>query len=211
MNFLAHCLIGAQATTPATATARQFTQDPDLVAGGFLGDFIKGTVPQTMPPGLARGVRLHRRIDAYSNQQPAIRLSCDRFPQHLRRLAPVFLDVIGDHLLCRNWATYHSDPLTEFTAATYDLIAVHDAWLSDSGKRFFTFMRDTDLLGSYGDWDVTLRGLYSITRRLHRETLNQGLDDAISAIMDDLAEDFANYFPDIVDHARDWLTTHAAA
>ena len=212
MNFLAHCLIGAQATTPTSTSSQAVSEsDADLVAGGFLGDFIKGAIPQTMPAGLARGVRLHRRIDAYSNQQPLIRLSCDRFPQHLRRLAPIFLDVIGDHLLSRNWATYHSEPLTQFTAATYDLIAAHDGWLSDSGKRFFAFMQETDLLGSYGDWDVTLRGLHSITRRLKLEALNQGLDGAVCSIIDDLAEDFAQYFPDIVDHARAWLITQDAA
>ncbi|MEM8767504.1 MAG: hypothetical protein AAGE43_08685 [Pseudomonadota bacterium] len=69
MNFLAHCLIGHEA---AAGTDRA----SPLLAGGFLGDFIKGRVPEAMPGDLALGVRLHRRVDAFSNQQPAIRRSC---------------------------------------------------------------------------------------------------------------------------------------
>jgi acyl carrier protein phosphodiesterase len=209
MNFLAHCLIGAQATSQLPA-GRATAIDPDLVAGGFLGDFIKGRVPESMPAGLARGVRLHRRVDAYSNQQPSIRRSCDRFPAQLRRLAPVFVDIIADHLLSRNWSSYHDLPITAFTADTYELIAGYDDWLSGSARRFFTYMRDTDLLAAYADWDVTLRALYSITRRLNQETLNGQLESAVSAIIDDLAGDFSEYFPDIVDHAQRWLVDSAS-
>ena len=68
MNFLAHCLIGARARE----------DDAGLIAGGFLGDFIKGPVPASMPPALQAGVRLHRRIDAYSNQQPDLLRSAHR-------------------------------------------------------------------------------------------------------------------------------------
>jgi acyl carrier protein phosphodiesterase len=207
VNFLAHCLIGAQATSRATPEGVKPQIDADLVVGGFLGDFIKGRIPESMPAGLARGVRLHRRVDAYSNQQPLIRRSCDRFPAQLRRLAPVFVDIIADHLLSRNWRHYHDAPLREFTASTYELIALHDDWLSEPGRRFYRYMCDTDLLAAYGDWEITLRGLYSITRRLQHETLNDQLEGAVSAIIDDLADDFAQYFPDIVEHAQSWLSS----
>ena len=105
MNFLAHCLIGEIAAEK---------REPGLIVGGFLGDFIKGPVPDELPSSLATGVRLHRRIDAYSNQHPIIRVSCRRFPQDLRRLAPIFVDIIADHILARHWVSFHEKSIEQF-------------------------------------------------------------------------------------------------
>lgn len=194
MNFLAHCLIGARAG-----------EAEGLIAGGFLGDFIKGTIPQEMPADLAQGVRLHRRIDAYSNTHQNIRVSCDRFPPELRRIAPILVDIICDHLLTRNWRHFHRDQLPEFTALTYERIAAHGEWLPDTGHRFLAYARDKDLLAQYGDWSVTSGALRSITRRLRLSHLDDLLDDAVPPLLSALEEDFERYFPDIVDHAIDWV------
>ena len=75
MNFLAHCALAGA--------------DEDLIVGSFLGDFVKGPISTDLPTGVQRGVRLHRRIDAYSNMQADIRVSVERFPAELRRIAPV--------------------------------------------------------------------------------------------------------------------------
>ena len=116
VNFLAHSLIPALAAEPG---------HPDLIAGGFMGDFIKGPVPENLPDTLAEGVRLHRRIDAYSNAQPKIRASCARFPTELRRFAPIFVDVIADHLLATRWVQFCNVPLSDFTSGVYQAIEQH--------------------------------------------------------------------------------------
>ena len=197
MNFLAHCLI-------ATRAAHR-TEDAALVAGGFLGDFIKGPLPQEMPRGLALGVRLHRRIDAYSNQHPGIRTSSRRFPAELRRIAPILVDVLCDHLLSSRWEEFHAASLPGFTTHIYDVVASHEEWLTDNGHRFLAYARERDLLASYADWEVVLGALRSITRRLGRNELNPLLERAVPALLADLEADFVSYFPDIIDHARFWV------
>jgi acyl carrier protein phosphodiesterase len=202
MNFLAHCLIGARAGSGGVDGG----EEAALVAGGFLGDFIKGTVPGEMPVDLAQGVRLHRRIDAYSNTHPDIRISCDRFPPELRRIAPILVDIICDHLLARNWQDFHHDDLPRFTSLTYDRVAAHGDWLPDSGHRFLDYARANDLLARYDDWSVTSGALRSITRRLGRTELNPIMEGAVPPLLALLEEDFGRYFPDIIDHATDWVT-----
>lgn len=201
MNFLAHCLIGSRAARsdagPPSAEA--------LLAGGFLGDFIKGRVPEEMPVELAMGVRLHRRIDAYSNQQPDIRVSCDRFPTELRRIAPILVDILCDHLLSRRWAEYHDQALAGFTATIYPAVAAHKDWLPVSGHRFLNYARDRDLLAGYADWSVTLGAMRSITRRLKRSDLDPLLVERVLPLLDALEDDFDRYFPDILSHARNWV------
>ena len=96
VNFLAHCLLGH----PHEA----------LMAGGFIGDFVKGPVPETLPPELQAGVRLHRRVDAVSNRLPGIRTSVGRLDPELRRVGPVLLDILGDHCLATRWDRHgHGD------------------------------------------------------------------------------------------------------
>jgi len=197
VNFLAHCLIGAH--------AGRGNRGPALVAGGFLGDFIKGSIPADMPTDLALGVRLHRRVDAYSNSQPDIRMSCTRFPSELRRIAPILVDIICDHLLARRWNEFHGDSLTGFTSSAYHQVAEHGDWLPESGHRFLEYARGNDLFARYDDWSVTSGAMRSITRRLGRSELNEVMEREIPPLLEALETDFLRYFPDILDHASDWV------
>lgn len=202
MNFLAHCLIGEQAADQADLT-------PALVAGGFLGDFIKGPVPPELPHALALGVRLHRRVDAYSNRHPGIRRSTGRFPPELRRIAPILLDILCDHLLSRRWDEFHPNALADFTARVYRHVDDHGRWLPAHGRRFLDYARERDLLQRYGDWSVTAASLRSITRRLARSDLDPLLEAALPPLLPSLEADFCRYFPDIIDHARGWIADGA--
>lgn len=196
MNFLAHCLIADQATDQTV---------PELLAGGFLGDFIKGTVPADLPEPLALGVRLHRRIDAFSNQLPGISTSCRRFPKPLRRLAPAFVDVIADHCLARHWQRFSAEPLESFSARAYAEIADQRGWLNASGQRFLDYMQEVDLLAGYREPDVMHRGLTSITRRIRQPHLNSELAGTVDDLLDALEADFLGYFPELQQHAQSWV------
>ncbi|MGE0621810.1 MAG: ACP phosphodiesterase [Pseudomonadales bacterium] len=198
MNYLAHCLIGELAAGEADLT-------PALVAGGFLGDFVKGPVPTDMPKELALGVRLHRRVDAYSNRQPDIRQSTDRFPPELRRIAPILVDILCDHLLSRRWDEFHPAALPDFTEDVYRHLDDHSRWLPARGRQFLDYARERDLLLRYGDWSVTAASMRSITRRLGRSELDPLLAAAIPPMLDALEADFRRYFPDILRHARTWV------
>jgi acyl carrier protein phosphodiesterase len=202
VNFLAHCLIADHATD---------RELPELVAGGFLGDFIKGTVPAELPSGLALGVRLHRRIDAFSNQLPGISLSCGRFPAPLRRLAPAFVDVIADHFLATHWEQFSSERIEDFSARAYAQIAHHQSWLSGPGRRLFDYMCDVDLLSGYRDTQVMHRGLKSITRRIDQQHLDAELVLAVDNLLVPLEADFHAYFPELLQHGRAWIAPQLSA
>lgn len=217
MNFLAHCLIGARVAGPsggsmgeqqtisaaASATLDESWQG-SLIAGGFLGDFLKGRVPEDMPRALALGVRLHRRVDAYSNRAPAILRSCDRYPAELRRFAPVFVDIIADHLLAASWSAHHPAALADFTGEAYVRIDAHRSWLSESGRQFFDYAAQSDLFARYRDWAVIERALHSVARRVRRPELGPPAAAVSLDLYQDLSADFEAYFPDILQHAGEW-------
>ena len=179
MNFLAHCLLGY----PETA----------LIAGGFIGDFVKGPVPSSLPSDLARGVRLHRHLDSTSNRMPEMRLSYVHFGPDLRRPAPVLLDLIADHVLAREWRRYGIGELTEFTATCYEAIGRYP--LPKNAQLFYDRMKETDLLAGYAESEVIERAMFYILKRLRFDRFERQLHEILDRKFDDFCHDFHQYFP----------------
>ena len=183
MNFLAHCLLAHPGD--------------GFVAGGVLGDFIKGPIGDDLPRELAAGVRLHRRIDSYSNHLPTMKVSVARFDPALRRVAPVLLDIIADHCLALDWHRVGRGDLPAFTAEVYAAIAKFEAWLPARGRRFVTYMVETDLLGRYDDPKVIRRAMLHVLTRLRMTPLESLLDALLNECLPAFREDFHRYFPEL--------------
>ena len=79
-------------------------------------------------------------------------------------------------------------------------------WLPDNARRFFDYMQEHDVLAGYRTWPVVERALFSITRRLEREGLNDLLRLIAQEQLPWLETDFFNYFPDMLTHARNWFS-----
>ena len=204
MNFLAHCLLAAQSQPPDSAAI------PDLIAGGLLGDLVKGAIPSDWPPSLQAGLRLHRRIDAFSNATPGIRASCRRFPAELRRLAPVFVDIIADHCLAADWPARHDEPLDAFSARCRVAVEPHAHRLNPSARRLLDGLLEEDLLAAYRAYPIMERGLLSVTRRLGQEQLNEALLAFVATALPDLQADFDGYFPSLLAQGREWTAGNVA-
>ena len=190
MNFLAHCLLadgGPSAGTP--------TWQNGFLAGGVLGDFVKGRIPDTLPRELRAGIRLHRRVDSHSNQLAEMKASVRRFPTALRRVAPVLLDIVADHCLARSWQRFSSEPIDAFSARVYAAIGGFDAAVPDRGRHFLARMIETNLLARYADPYVIRRAMEHILGRLHMSGLNEVLEGVLKDDLGVLADDFEVYFP----------------
>ena len=188
MNFLAHCVLAHPGD--------------GFLAGGILGDFVKGNIPQSLPMELRAGVRLHRRIDSFSNRLPAMKESARRFPPHLRRVSPVLLDIVADHCLAVSWTRYGIDDLRNFTARVYAAVGRYRDWVPARDTRFIERMIENDLLACYADLAVIRRAMAGILGRLglgHLEPqLTRAFDDSLAA----LADDFDVYYPELAAFAR---------
>ena len=124
---------------------------------------------------------------------------------------PAFVDVVADHCLARHWARFSKEPLEAFSARTYGQIAVHDHLLPPAGARLFDYMQEVDLLASYTQRATMERALTSITRRLRHTHLDSELAEAVEVLLADLEADFLDYFPELVEHARDWVGAELSA
>ncbi|MEO6974590.1 MAG: ACP phosphodiesterase [Gallionella sp.] len=151
MNFLAHALLAGE--------------QPALIVGGVIGDWIKGTLPGALPDDLARGVALHRAIDSYVESQPAFRRSRSRISADRRRYAGVLVDIIYDHLLAHHWSSIHDQPLDEYCADVYGLIKGRLNDLPISSHPALTMMEKENWLCSYAQIDGIADVLVRMSRR----------------------------------------------
>ncbi|NJN51261.1 MAG: DUF479 domain-containing protein [Gammaproteobacteria bacterium] len=191
MNFLAHC---------ALARAHD-----DLIVGGFLGDFVKGPVPAQLPGLIGAGIQLHRRIDAFSNTQPDLRVSIERLPAQQRRLAPPFVDLLADHFLARKFEHHHGESLETFTHRVHAVLDERRDQLNGRATRFLAFMQDAQLFLQYQSLDAVEGAFLRIAMRLKRPQAVAPMMDAVAAQYDALAADFERYYPSLAAHADDWM------
>lgn len=196
MNFLAHCALGSQ--------------HPDYLVGGFLGDFIKGRVPTHLPSRIQTGIRLHRRLDAFSAVQPDIKTSVGRFPATLRRVAPIFIDLAADHFLARHFELVHDEPLGAFAHRAYETLNRQIDHFPPPARRFVQYLKEFDVFGRYVDVEAVERAFARIEVRL-------GLDGIVvpaMVVFDDnyaaFEADFLRYYPALAQHAQQWLAAAAA-
>jgi|TARA_X000000950_G_scaffold274366_1_gene359349 acyl carrier protein phosphodiesterase len=201
VNFLAHCALAADA-------AKVWGRDDDfkngLLAGAILADFKKGTISAELPASLRLGIQLHRRIDAVSNGEPAIRESLAAFPAPYRRFAPIFVDILADHYLSQTWHEFYSTDIEHFAARCCLAGEEFAAFRPAGTESFFHYLAETHLLAQYHQWSTVERGFKSVLRRLGKEQwLDAVCELAVKQQGAGLAY-FRLYFPSIRAQLANW-------
>lgn len=189
MNFLAHALLAGE--SPADRL------------GGLIGDFVKGPLPAGLPPALAEGVRLHRKIDVFADTHPAFVRSRSRISPERRRVAGIMVDMFYDHFLTRRWSDFCSQPLEHFTAATYALMQAHEPLLPTRLAAILPRMVETDLFASYRHVDTIEIALDRMSARLTRTDMLLGSGVELRGHYADFERDFARFFPEALAFAEE--------
>ncbi len=190
MNFLAHALLAGD--------------EPALIVGGVVGDWIKGTLPAGLPDDLARGVALHRAIDCHADAHPAFQLSRTRVSAPRRRYAGVLVDMFYDHLLAREWAGQHRLPLREFCAEVYRLVELRLPDFPASAHGALRMMAREDWLSSYAEVPGLADVLARMSRRARQPNPLLGGEQELLAAADGYAQDFAHWLADAQAYSMQW-------
>lgn len=190
MNFLAHALLAGEA--------------PALIVGGVAGDWIKGNLPAGLPDDLARGVALHRAIDHFAESHPAFCRSRSRVSPARRRYAGVLVDVFYDHLLARDWAAIHPQPLREYCGTVYDLIEARLPDLPADSHLALKLMAKEDWLSSYAQIEGIADVLARMSRRARQPNPLMHGEQEFIADADGFTEDFHEWLADAREFCREW-------
>jgi acyl carrier protein phosphodiesterase len=184
MNYLAHFHLAARAGSSLT--------------GNYLGDAVKGSMLDAWPRDIAEGIRLHRRIDAFTDSHPDVVRTLALFAPPRRRFAGIIVDMAFDHFLARHWAAFHPEPLSEFSRSVYAAMAEDMPIMPAAARARFERMREHDWLLSYQHVEVIGRALDSIAGRLSRPTALFGAIEDVERHYGALEAAFLVFYPQLL-------------
>ena len=192
MNFLAHLYLASP--------------DPDLMFGGVLADFVRGRAVNDYPDRIQQGIRLHTRIDAFTDNHPVVAASRARFQPPFRRYAGILIDLAFDHFLASQWDDYSSRvPLDVFARDAYNLLQTNASNRPERMRRVVAAMQRENWLVSYRDLEGIENALCRLSLRLSRENPLAEAGGTIRENYSGLQSDFGLFHPDLVrfvTHAR---------
>lgn len=196
MNFLAHAFLAGS--------------DPALVVGGVVGDWIKGPLPGQLPDDLARGVALHRAIDSFAETHPGFCRSRNRMSSLRRRYGGVLVDIFYDHLLARDWPSFHPQPLADYCTEVYGLIGQRLPDLPEPAQPVLSMMARENWLASYAQLDGIAAILARMARRARQPNPLTGGELEFLADPAGFMADFHAWLPDALAFAQEWQPSRPA-
>ena len=190
LNFLAHLYLSGH--------------QEDLLVGNFLADYLKNKDVLRLPRPVQEGIRLHRKIDSFTDQHPAVLDSVRRMRPVHGKFAPVVLDICLDYILANNWDTYADESLVDFTQGVYKVLAANIALMPDFLQERLPLMIADDWLVKYG----TENGLrFTFERMKYRTSYPEYFNGAVDNFLRDYElyeREFNIFFPDIIEELKSW-------
>lgn len=189
MNLLAHLYLAELSDTSA--------------AGQILGDMVKGELDGYYDSRTEAGIRLHRRIDSFTDRHPVPAQLRRRFAPPLRRYAGILIDIGFDHCLARRWRSYCDRPLAQ--SARQMVTRARSEWPPNAPIPSQRLAGLDHAIAGYVQPAGLQRALDSVARRLRHDSPLPAALPALLAEYDAMAAGFETYFPQLCAH----VTTQA--
>jgi acyl carrier protein phosphodiesterase len=179
--------------------------DPEIMTGNFMGDFVKGQLGDNHPPRLRRGLELHRRIDSFARDQ-------EHFNRSRLRLAPEFglyrgilVDLYYDHFLAVTWNDWSEEPLADYLIRVRQILEQRRPLLPERLQGLLAVIFD-DLLPSYRETAGIGRALERMSRRVPRANPLAGGGGELIRQYELLQQDFLGFLPEARTYAAGLIT-----
>lgn len=191
MNYLAHIYLSG---------------DNNLVTiGNFIADGIKGKDYKKYPRDIQIGILLHRHIDTYTDAHKTVRLSTKRLHKKYGHYSGVIVDILYDHFLAKNWATYSDVPLEEYTEHFYDSLETYYDILPLRIQKMMPYMLADNWLLSYASIEGISRVLDGMNRRTkNRSSMNEAVVE-LEEFYTEFENEFSTFFNELIDSSKQKL------
>jgi acyl carrier protein phosphodiesterase len=151
MNYLAH--------------ARLSFDDPDVLTGNMISDFVKGKKKWDYPAPIRTGITLHRAIDEFTDTHACTRQAKSFFRADYRLYAGALTDIVYDHFLANDPNEFPGDLLTSFTEKTYRQLDLNKDFFPENFRRMFPYMQSQNWLYNYRYKEGIFRSFSGLARR----------------------------------------------
>jgi len=191
MNFLAHSHLSGN--------------NNDVLFGNFIADAVKGNGFTRYSKDVQTGIKLHRKIDTYTDKHPIFKQTLNRIRSDFGKYAGVAADIYYDHYLAKNWKTYHQIDLKQFAGQVYTILRNNYSILPDRTKRLLPFLVMQNWLVGYSNFHDLQLVFYGMDRRTG---FKSGMSKAVKVLRKnylEIGDDFAGFYPQLFEYAEKTL------
>lgn len=191
MNFLAHIYLSGK--------------DENLILGNFIADMVKGRQIDKFTPEVVKGIKLHRKIDEYTDSHRYVSRSKDRIRNKYRHYSGVVVDMFYDHFLARYWKDYSPEPLETFVQSAYNVLMKNYIILPSRAKFILPIMIGSNWLVNYADLQSLQRHMEGLARRTPFES---GMENAVHDLKmhyNGFRQDFSEFFPELISFSKSYV------
>src|SRR5258708_34374465 len=136
MNYLAHAYLSFN--------------EPEILIGNMISDFVKGKQKFTYSPGIQKGIELNREIDKFTDDHPATKAAKLFFKPAYRLYSGAFIDVVYDHFLATDTSEFILiTDLEKFASNVYQTLENNFLLLPPVFQKIFPYMKNQNWLSNY--------------------------------------------------------------
>jgi acyl carrier protein phosphodiesterase len=176
--------------------------DPEVLAGNLFSDFVKGRRQYDFPPGIRRGIVLHRLIDGFTDDHPQVHEAKQIFRPLYRLYSGAFIDVAFDHFLANDAREFTDESLLAFSKKVYRLAEQNVTWFPARFAGMFPYMKKQNWLYDYRGQQGIFNSFEGLVRRA--AYISESLP-AVKLMLDNydyLQQCYAAFWPELKAFAR---------
>jgi len=183
MNFLAHAYLS-------------FNQ-PELLVGNMISDFVKGKKKFDYNQGILAGIMLHRQIDTFTDEHEATREAKEFLRPAVRLYSGAFVDVAYDHFLANDINEFTDTSLRLHASETYHILNKYNTILPDPFKKMLPYMESQNWLYNYKSISGTESSFGGVVRRSSYLSSSKQVFDLFQTHYSSLQNCYNAFFPSV--------------
>ncbi|HEY8388560.1 MAG TPA: ACP phosphodiesterase [Parasegetibacter sp.] len=192
MNFLAHAYLSFN--------------EPEILVGNIISDFVKGKTKFSYPPGIQKGISLHRAIDEFTDKHEATIEAKQFFRPAYGLYASAFIDITYDHFLANDLNIFRSKKnLADFSMETLQILDNFTQHFPGHFGLMFPYMKSENWLYNYHSQDGIFRSFGGLVRRAAYLSDSAPAEHILVENYESLQLCYNRFFPDLVDFASHQL------
>ena len=192
MNYLAHAYLSFN--------------NPEILVGNMISDYIKGKKQFDYPPAIQKGIKLHRAIDNFTDTHVATQELKSFFRPQYRLYSGAFADVVYDHFLANDVQQFNTEAaLKQFAAVTYKLLEPFSTFFPHPFQKMFPYMKEYDWLYNYRHtWGIE-KSFGGVVHRAAYLTESEKAFEIFNQHYAAMQVCYNNFFPDLKAYSLNYL------
>jgi len=195
MNYLAHAYLSFN--------------DPQLLVGNLISDFVKGKKKLDYPEGIRNGITLHRAIDSFTDTHESTRQAKLFFREAYGLYSGALVDVLYDHFLANDLKEFPEQGpgpgLAAFAERCYEQLSPYEPVFPERFRRMFPYMRSQNWLYNYRFKQGILNSFEGVSRRALYMASPARAGELFETHYQELGACYQSFFPAVKDFAFTFL------